>query len=315
MSRYDLCLAWNWEHDADFAGLLERACQTRGLSFLQITPEGLPEMMPSLVNREMTVNTFFDRASDADPRFAAVVQWACHHVLRHINPHDLACRAWDKVAMHQAIGASMDTPLTLILPSYDEQPVLPEMDLTRLGSSFAIKPARGGGGDGVIMEATALNQVLAARRAFPSHRYLLQTHIVPTRLGPRPAWFRVLYCAGKAYLCWWDNCTHIYAPVTPEEEDGYQLGPLRSFICSIATLCGLDLFSTEMTLTSDGRFVIVDYVNDPIDLRLQSKAPDGVPDEIVRDIAGRLVDFSAGHLHPLKTQELVDPYFRHSELY
>ncbi len=184
------------------------------------------------------------------------------------------------------------------------KPLLPEMDLTSLGSSFAIKPARGGGGDGVIMEATALNQVLAARRAFPSHRYLLQTHIVPTQLGPRPAWFRVIYCAGKAYLCWWDNCTHVYAPVTSAEEDCYQLGPLRSFISSIATICGLDLFSTEMTLTSDGRFVIVDYVNDPIDLRLQSKTPDGVPDEIVCDIAGRLVDFSAGHSHPLQTQAL-----------
>jgi hypothetical protein len=301
MSRYDLCLAWNWEHDADFAGFLDGACQTRGLSLLQITPENLAEMMQSLVNREITVNTFFDRASDADPRFSTVVQWACHHVLFHINPHDLACRAWDKIAMHQAISVSMDTPLTLILPSYDEQPVLPEMDLTSLGSSFAIKPARGGGGDGVIMEATALNQVLAARRAFPSHRYLLQTHIVPTQLGPRPAWFRVLYCAGKAYLCWWDNCTHIYTPVTPEEEDGYLLGPLRRFICSIATLCGLDLFSTEMTLTTEGRFVIVDYVNDPIDLRLQSKAPDGVPDEIVRDIAGRLVDFSASRSLPIQT--------------
>lgn len=315
MSGYDLCLTWNWEHDADFAGLLDRACQTRGLSLLQITPENLAEMMQSLVNKEITLDTFFDRASDADPRFAPIVQWACHHVLCHINPHELACRSWDKVAMHQAISVSMDTPLTLILPSYDEQPFLPEMDLTSLGSSFAIKPARGGGGDGVIMEATALNQVLAARRAYPSHRYLLQSHIVPTQLGPRPAWFRVLYCAGKAYLCWWDNCTHIYTPVTPEEEDCYQLGPLRSFISSIATICGLDLFSTEMTLTSDGRFVIVDYVNDPIDLRLQSKAPDGVPDEIVCDIAGRLVDFSAGHSHPLQTQALDDPSFRYSDLY
>jgi len=59
-----------------------------------------------------------------------------------------------------------------------------------------------------------------------------------------------------------------------------------------------------MTLTPGGRFVIVDYVNDPIDLRLQSKAPDGVPNEIVRDIAARLVDFSAGRSHSLQTQAL-----------
>jgi hypothetical protein len=34
---------------------------------------------------------------------------------------------------------------------------------------------------------------------------------------------------------------------------------------------------------------VVDYVNDPVDLRLQSKAIDGVPDGYVESIAGRLV--------------------------
>jgi hypothetical protein len=57
------------------------------------------------------------------------------------------------------------------------------------------------------------------------------------------------------------------------------------------------LFSTEITLTPDGRFVIVDYVNDPIDLRLQSKTFDGVPDDIVEDITERLAEFVLIH-HP-----------------
>jgi hypothetical protein len=43
-------------------------------------------------------------------------------------------------------------------------------------------------------------------------------------------------------------------------------------------------------LTASGHFVVVDYVNNPIDLRLQSATPDGVPDETVRDIAGRLAE-------------------------
>jgi hypothetical protein len=59
------------------------------------------------------------------------------------------------------------------------------------------------------------------------------------------------------------------------------------------------LFSTEITLTPDGRFVIVDYVNDPIDLRLQSKAFDGVPNDIVRDITERLAEFVLTHCPPL----------------
>jgi hypothetical protein len=109
------------------------------------------------------------------------------------------------------------------------------------------------------------------------------------------AWFRVIYCAGKVYPCWWDNDTHIYTHVTFNEEACYNLGSLRSITSSIANLCGLTLFSTEIAVTSDGRFVVVDYVNDPIDLRLQSKAFDGVPDDIVEDIAERLAELILSH--------------------
>jgi hypothetical protein len=295
MGDYDLCLTWNWEYDADFVKLLNLACQSHGLSLLQITPENLLDRMQSITNKEIAFHVFFDRASDSDGRFIPVVQWACNHVVHHVNFHKLACRAWDKVAMHQAISIHMNTPFTLTLPSYIEQPFLPEIDLSSLGESFTIKPAYGGGGDGVINEATTLNQVLIARREFPTQRYLLQGYLIPARLGSRRAWFRVIYCAGKVYPCWWDNDTHIYTPVTSSEETCYNLGSLRSLTSSIATLCGLTLFSTEIAITSDGRFVIVDYVNDPIDLRLQSKTCDGVPDDIVKDITERLVELILTH--------------------
>jgi hypothetical protein len=265
---------------------------------LQITPENLMDIMHAITNNEITFQIFFDRASDADERFIPLVQWAYDHAVHHINFHKLACRAWDKVAMHQAISVSMNTPFTIILPSYDEQPSLPAVDLASLGGSFTIKPAYGGGGDGVINEATTLSQVLITRQQFPTQRYLLQGHIIPARLGPRMAWFRVIYCAGKVYPCWWDNCTHIYTRVTPDEETTYHLSSLHSITSSIASICGLELFSTEITVTPDGRFVIVDYVNDPIDLRLQSKTFDGVPDDIVEDITERLVELILMHHLP-----------------
>jgi hypothetical protein len=299
MRNYQLCLAWNWEYDADFVHLLDLACQSRGVSFLQVNPETLSDTMRSLANKEITFQIFLDRASDADPRFIPVVQWACNYAAHYINPHELACRAWDKVVMHEAISARMDTPLTIVLPPYDEHPLLPAIDLGSLGDGFTIKPALGGGGDGVITEATSLSQVLAARQEFPSQRYLLQARIIPARIGPRMAWFRVTYCMGKVYPCWWDNRTHIYSFVTSDEADIYHLTPFNRITSSIAQICGLDLFSTEIALTSEGRFVIVDYVNDPIDLRLQSKTFDGVPNDIVRDIVDRLAEFTLTHYPPL----------------
>lgn len=296
MTCYDLGLAWNWEYDADLVALLEDACRANGLSLLQITPANLEHLSAALARGQIGWRAFFDRASDSDARFMPVVQWARDQAVYCINPHERAARTWNKVAMHYAlIGAGLYTPYTLILPSHQEQPALAGVDLSPLGANFAIKPAHGGGGEGVIVEATSLQQVLAARQEYPADQYLLQAHVASVQLDARPAWFRTIYCAGQVYPCWWDTQTHVYSPVTPEKEARHALGPLREITEAIARLCELDLFSTEISLTPDGLFVVVDYVNDQLDLRLQSQAYDGVPDAIVHDIVHRLAGLVIAH--------------------
>jgi hypothetical protein len=55
------------------------------------------------------------------------------------------------------------------------------------------------------------------------------------------------------------------------------------------------LFSTEIALTKEGHFMVVDYVNDPVDLRMQSRAVDGVPDVYLESIAARLARLADRH--------------------
>jgi len=291
VKSYDFCIAWNWEHDADFIRFLEEACHSQGLSLLQITPGNLTETLRCLHGNQLTFRTFFDRASDTDANFLPVDQWALYHGVYCINPRDREVRSRNKAVMHYLfIEKGLHTPYTIILPSYEEQPYLPPIDLRCLGDSFIIKPAHGSGGAGVVKKAVSMDQILIARQKFPSDKYLLQTFIVPIELGSHPAWFRVIYCTGQIYPCWWP-ATSIYTPITQEEEKQYSLSPLRHIAEKIEHICGLELFSTEIALTTDGIFVVVDYINDQIDLRLKSKAVDGVPDNIVCDIAGLLVTY------------------------
>jgi hypothetical protein len=140
----------------------------------------------------------------------------------------------------------------------------------------------------VVLEACSWDQVHAARQQFPDEKYLLQAQVTPRLLDGRPAWFRVLACVGAAYPCWWDPRSHAYTRVSAEERFRFGLRSLHEVPQRIAQICRLDLFSTEIALTESGRFVSVDYVNDPVDLRLQSAAFDGVPDAIVENIAARL---------------------------
>ncbi|HVM72115.1 MAG TPA: hypothetical protein VMT91_10160 [Anaerolineales bacterium] len=296
MSHYDLCLAWNWEYDTDFVHLIETACAVRGVSLLQVSPASLDQALAGLESGEVTFSVLFDRASDSDPRFQPLVDWASRQCSFCLNPQERTLWSGDKATMHlEFIQRGLCTPHTVILSPYSKSVSILPNDLQPLGGSFAIKPACEGGGDGVILEATSWQQVLEARQQYPNEKYLLQAHVTACSLDGRPAWFRVLFCDGAVYPCWWDQRTHIYGRVSAEERARYGLRSLHELPRRIAQICGLNLFSTEIALTETGDFLVVDYVNDPVDLRLQSKALDGVPDAYVENIAARLVRLVEKH--------------------
>jgi hypothetical protein len=226
---------------------------------------------------------------ESDPRFQPLVERARQAGIFRINPQELTVWSADKATMHlEFVSRGLDTPYTFLLPPYDEQSSLPHLDLDLLGGRFAIKPASLGGGEGVVLAATTLEQVLSVRQQYPHEKYLLQAQVTPLVLEDRPAWFRVLVCAGAVYPCWWDQITHRYTPVRAEERFRFGLHSLVELGRRITQVCHLDLFSSEITLLEDGCFMVVDYVNDPVDLRLQSKAVDGVPDAFVENISARL---------------------------
>jgi len=292
--NYDLCLAWNWPFDRDFVNLLTTACRKRNLSLLQATPEKVEGIERALGENRIFIRVLLDRAAESDPRYLFLDAWARDHALYRINPFERAARSWDKATMHLAlIGAGIQTPHTIILPSWLEEPSLEPVDLSPLQGKFTIKPAHGSGGVGVILEATTWEEALAARRSNPEDRYLLQAYVDPVILAGKPAWFRVIFCAGAVYPCWWDTRTHAYIPVTAEEDKLLGLAPLQQIPPVLARLSGLDSLSTEIALTPRGLFTAVDYINDLIDLRLQSRTIDGVPDAIVADIAERIADLTA----------------------
>jgi hypothetical protein len=291
--QYDLCLPWYWEYDIDFVQMVERACQEHGLTLWQITPENLLESITALYKGETSFRALLDR-SQYDPRFEPIHRWSRDHTVRRINPSELSKWSEDKATMHlELIRAGIHTPYTILLPPFVEQPILPDFDLTPLGPHFVIKPSNEGGGEGVILGAFSTDQILRARMQFPEQKYLVQATVTPRIIHGQPAWFRVFYAAGKTYPCFWHPLTHVFAAVTAYDEHKYELIPLHEITRRIAAICKLDWFSTEIALTHH-EFVVVDYVNDGIDTRVQSKAVDGAPDEVMQGIATQLVSLIKG---------------------
>ncbi len=294
--QYNLCLSWYWEYDIDFVQYVEHACVEQGLTFWQITPDNLLESVTALYKGEKSFQTLLER-SQYDDRFEPIIRWAKKYNRKRINPTEVSKWSEDKATMHlELISAGINTPYTILLPPFIEHPVIPELDLMPLGHQFVIKPSHEGGGEGVILGAFSMDQILRARMQFPEQKYLIQATIMPRTIHGRPAWFRVFFANGKTYPCWWHPLSHVSAPVTQQDEHRYELSALHKITERIASICKLDWFSTEIALTQK-EFVVVDYVNDGIDTRVQSKAVDGVPDEIIKNIADQLVMIAKGETY------------------
>jgi hypothetical protein len=288
MKKFDLGLAFVWEYDVDFMALIEEEFQKAGLSTFIISYHNIQEVTNKVANRDLGFNFYFDRASDAEPQFEDLGRILNRKKINIFNPYSKIQHAIDKASMHlEFITAGLNVPHSIIIPPHSEsQEIYISIDdLAILGRPFIIKPCNTtGGGMGVVTGAESLKEVLDERITNTNDKYILQEKIYPSFFNGKRAWFRSFWAFGKVIPVWWDDQTHLYSELTPDEINTYNLKKMNSVTKKIAEITGLDFFSTEIVYTSNNQFVLIDYVNDQCDMRLSSKHVDGVPDNVVRKI-------------------------------
>jgi len=298
VTRYDLAVTHDWEYDRDFVRLVDGSARARGLSVLLVPPAEAGRVLGEFRAGAVDFAVLLDRGSGSSPDFTALQALALERGRDVIEGLDKLRWASDKATMHlEFLSAGLQTPHTVILPAFAAQPEihLAPGELAPLGVPFVIKPANTTGGSlGVVAGATGPADIEAARRSFPSDKYLLQEKVVPLVRGGRRFWFRGFYILGEVYLTWWDDRTHIYAELGYDEAAAEGLAPVYAIVRTIARVSRLRFFSTEVAMDAGGRLVVVDYVNEICDMRLRSAHRDGVPDAVVGRIADRIAAHAAG---------------------
>jgi len=183
---------------------------------------------------------------------------------------------------------------TIIIPEYNQQQEvnLIESDLDILGRPFVIKPSiHTGAGSGVFLNAYTLADVEDKRTEFPQDKYLLQEKIYPKEIYLKRFWFRAFYVCGTIIITWWDDYKHRYEPFSERDLEYIDVNQIDKMMNIIHNICGLNFFSTELTITAENNIFAIDYVNEICDMRLQSKFIDGIPDDIVKNIAEIIVKY------------------------
>lgn len=285
MEHFDLAIAYTWEYDKDFVEAFKSEFIKKNLSTLLISYDNLKEVEEKVRNNDLYFDFYLDRASDVEEEFEPLAKWVTENNVRVFNRYDYVNFAIDKATMHlEFITNGINTPYTIIISPYSEiENIELSLDqLAKLGRPFIIKPANTtGGGIGVVKGAETLADVLKARKNFQTDKYLLQEKIIPIKVDGKRFWFRGFYVLGKVFLCWWNDITHIYDELTDYEIEKYNLYEMKNIVEKIASITKLDFFSTEIALTAENKFVVIDYVNDQCDMRLKSKHIDGVPDALI----------------------------------
>ncbi|MBI3986543.1 MAG: hypothetical protein HY343_06470 [Lentisphaerae bacterium] len=291
-SSAEVAVLWDWEYDADFVLLLERECRRARRSFIAFRGPEVLDFVRLSDRRALSVGTVIDRASDVLPGIGLHLEDLKRAGARIVNDTEKMAWCRDKATMHlELLRAGVRVPYGMIVSTHDHPERLDLMEMTgdKLGTPFVIKPAEGGGGDGVVLNARSRRDVADYLAKSGADKIVLQRKVMPRQLGRRRGWFRVFWVAGKTIPCWWDDLTHIYEPLSPAEERIHGLEALRSITALIAKISGMSLFSTEIAVDEDGKPVVVDFVNEMPDFRPQSGHPDGVPDAVLARIVTELV--------------------------
>lgn len=282
--------------DAFFIHCVQRGCAERGMDFFLVEPLWARAFLEALQRDEVWPRALLNMHSEhhlPEEVFHRIVDMAEARKSLVIDPPSIAQAAFDKSLLHPRLeAAGLHVPPTVIV-SAAEAPFFQLSAEQRevLGDPFVIKPARGYGRKGVILDARDASDMVRSMTAWPDEKYLLQRKIAPRTLEGRPAYWRMFYVFGALWWCWWDCFTDRYTEATPEEIEQFGLEPLADGQRKIANLTGMNFFSSEVAQTDSGEFVWIDYVNDQCHMLTQSANPKmGVPDRVVEAIANRLVE-------------------------
>jgi hypothetical protein len=291
---YDLVAAHWADWDDQFVRRLREFSSLCGVNLFVVEPLWVEDFLAKYQAGKIEIGAYMDLASEftaPEKPYTRLAYAAKQRNALMINDPDCAARFGDKGEAHLALeAAEMPVPYSVVV-RHDEIGWRKLTDEERRGlvAPFFVKPAHGYGGSGVIADAHEIQDVQRCSARFPDSHYLLQRRVIIGDIGGQPCYWRVIFALGEMYICWWHPLTRIYTAATQWQIKDYGLWRLFELGNRLAEITGLRCFSVEIARATSGEYVLVDYVNDQIDLRPKSFFVDGVPDEIIRQIAWRIV--------------------------
>ncbi len=291
MKIYDVGIGWASHIDEAFVRLLKEELKKRRILFFEVTCNTLPLILHGVQNRTLAFRSFLDRSSFDNPSWMVLATELQQRGCRVINNPYAVVRATSKADLYLLLKkGGLPLRKTFILPAgkmYSKQQL--QSMINKLKTPFVLTPAVGGYDNDVVVNAHSVQDIEEFRERYRSEDCLVQEYVVPSVITGKTAWFRSLYVLGNVFPFWWDPQNHFYRKFGRSVEEMAIMKKIESSLKTIASITGLELFSTEITIDTIGMYVIIDYANHPIDLNSQENAGDALPEKSLQEIAEWIV--------------------------
>jgi glutathione synthase/RimK-type ligase-like ATP-grasp enzyme len=289
MKTYDVGIGWAHPADKKFAEAMKSYFKERNISFREITYVNLNHSFKAIDKGALNFKFFIDRSSEDHPAYLLMSSILQSRGATIINDPRSCIYFSDKAQLH-LLFASLNLPLPksfIIAPSTRSRKVLMKV-VEELKFPFVLKPSYGGGGENVFVNMRHSDDIIDFLEDNCTDRCIAQEYVMPATINNRSAWFRPIFVCGAVIPLWWDPKNHVYQRFgnTPKEIDIAKA--LDSFSRTIAKNTGLQFFSTEVAMTEEGKYLIVDYANQPIDVNTSEVARNGLPPLVVEEIVNHL---------------------------
>ena len=307
MRTYDLAMTHLLDADEFFIHRIQGECAARGLGFFLIEPAWANEFLLKLDRGQLKCRVLLNMHAehhDCNELYHRLIRKAWAAGTWVIDPPELAAEMTDKAKGHALLAAKgLPLPDTRI---WEPQQEAAEAFAAKLGDGlpapWVVKPARGYGKKGVILDGKSAADLERAQGSWKDYAYLVQERLTPMKMaGGEPVYCRIYYCFNRLWLAWWNCENDRYREITGEEHAEWRLGEAEEIVRRVAEISGMEFFSSELMRSEPGRWVLIDYVNDQCHLLSQKADPlKGVPDRIVSALATRLVEGAEMHMKRLQ---------------
>ncbi|MBU1988193.1 MAG: hypothetical protein KKD94_01795 [Nanoarchaeota archaeon] len=290
MKTFDVGIGWGNSVDKRFVEELKSNLKNKNLSFKEITFVNIREDFDSIDKGLLRFRLFINRSADDYSAFLLLAERLKSRGTKIINDPQNTIHYSSKSFLYKLYKKEkLPLPKVFILNPRKKSKKIIDKIPRIFGVPFVLKPSYGGAGEGIVLSAKNSKDILNFLKQNNTDECLAQEYIIPSVIDGRVAWFRPIFVCGKVIPMWWNYGNRFYQEFGNSKKENQIAKILEKYMKKIYRIVGFDLFSAEFAINDKGKYFIIDYANEPIDLNTNEVAPDGLPPATLEKIVSQIV--------------------------